>query len=432
MAVARVPPQVANPYDYLGDHAEFGPPLFTKLVPFSVHLAISIYEERRDRLVNNNIISELETLTDKLHEILSGLNLPGSLQALEKPLGLPGSLVQHADEIRQADAINRLQRGLTDIEKLCASDKMIFDEGRALLAAEEEEDKNMRLKHGTQRWARPESRVEPSHDGGARLWNQAAEIDGYFASSTASDAVVREKFTAVKDTLAILAGPDRSIMDYIPNSRKTEIPELLKPTIGRLRGVYNDILRLESRRRKRVESLRSRSRADDVKEDIMAETARLERTYPNTPIVPAHFEEFFDKRLDKLYEPELEVVEKEHADQDKAVADLQRANREFEAQKKSIGEKGSHDREKALQRLDNAYYKYKEIVSNVEVGRKFYNDLSRIVEQFRNQARHWVNERRKEARALEEYVTTVPCIFRVTETDFPQRNFHAPAFIALT
>ncbi|KAL2132272.1 hypothetical protein VTI74DRAFT_3986 [Chaetomium olivicolor] len=408
MAVARVPPQVAKPFDYLGDHAEFGPALFTKLVPFSVHVAVSIYEERRDRLVNNNIIAELETMTDKLHEILSSLNLPGSLQAIEKPLGLPPSLVQHADEIRQADAINRLQRGLADIEKLCASDRAIFEEGKALLVAEEEEDRNLRLKHGTQRWTRPESRAEPSRDGGARLWNQAAEVDGYFASSTSSDAVVREKFAAVKDTLAILAGPDRGMMDYIPNSRKTEIPELLKPAIGRLRGIYNDVQRLESRRRKRVESLRARSRADDVKGDILTEAARLERAYPNTPIVPAHFEEFFDKRLDSMYESELEVVEKERADQEKLVADLQRANRDFEAQRRSVGEKGSHEREKALQRLDNAYYKYKEIVSNVEVGRKFYNDLRRIVEQFRNQARHWVNERRKEARALEDELSMPP------------------------
>src|SRR5690606_27263350 len=121
-------------------------------------------------------------------------------------------------------------------------------------------------------------------------------------------------------------------------------------------------------------------------------------TYPNTPILPAHFEDFFDKRLDRLYEPELEAVEKERTDQEKLVADLERANSEFESQKRSIGERGNHEREKALQRLDSAYYKYKEIVSNVEVGRKFYNDLSRIVEAFRNQARHWVNERRKEAR----------------------------------
>src|SRR5437773_1684287 len=102
MVAATVPPQVANPLDFLGDRAEFGPALFSKLVPFSAHVAVSIYEERRDRVVNQNIIQELERLTDKIHSTLSSLNLPGSLQALEKPLGLPHGLVQHAEEIRQA------------------------------------------------------------------------------------------------------------------------------------------------------------------------------------------------------------------------------------------------------------------------------------------------------------------------------------------
>ncbi|KAK3385804.1 BRO1-like domain-containing protein [Podospora didyma] len=428
MAIARIPPQVANPYEFFGDHAEFGPALFTKLVPFAVHVAVSIYEERRDRLVNNNIVAELETLTGKLHQILSSLNLPGSLQALEKPLGLPGTLVQHAEEIRQGDALNRLQRGFGDIEKLCASDRAVFEEGKTLLAAEEEEDRNLRLEFGKQRWTRPESRADPSRDGGAKLWNQAAEIEGYFASSTSSDAVVRDKYAAVKETLAILAGPDRGIMDFIPNSRRAEIPESLKPALGRLRGAYNDLLRLESRRRKRVEGLTARSRADDIKGDILAETARLERTYPSTPIATAHFEDFFEKRLDSLYESDVAAVEKELADQEKLMADLQRANQEFEAQKRSIGDKGNHDREKALQKLDNAYYKYKEIVSNVEVGRKFYNDLSRIVEQFRTQVRQWVNARRKEARMLEEELSMPPLSsLQIQQQQAPpQQSYQAP------
>ncbi|KAH8885322.1 BRO1-domain-containing protein [Thozetella sp. PMI_491] len=408
MAVARIPPQVANPYEYLGDHAEFGPALFSKLVPFAVHVAVSIYEERRDRLVNNNIIAELETMTEKLHSILSSLNLPGSLQALEKPLGLPGTLVQHADEIRQADALNRLQRGFADIEKLRSSDRGVFEEGKALLATEHEEDDRLRKKYGTQRWTRPESRADPSPNGGAKLWGQAAEIEGYFASSTSSDAIVRDKYDSVRDTLAILAGSDRGMLDYIPNSRVAEIPESLKPALGRLRGAYSDVLRLESRRRKRVEALRSKSRADDIKQEILAEAARLERTYPNTSIVPAHFEDFFEKRLDSLYETDLEAVDKENADQEKAVTDVERANREFEAQKRTAGDKGTREREAALQRLDNAYYKYKEIVNNVEVGRKFYNDLSRIVGQFRDQVRAWVNERRKDARSLEDELSMPP------------------------
>lgn len=399
MASANVPPQIANPYEYLGDHKEFGPALFTKLVPFAVHVAVSIYEERRDRLVNNNIIGELETLSEKLHSILASLNLPGSLQALEKPLGLPPTLVQHAEEIRQGDALNRLHRGFADIERLRNSDRAVFEEGKALLAAEEEEENRLRRNYGTARWTRPESQTDPS---GAKLWNQAAEIEGYFASSTSSDAVVRDKFAAIHDLLELLAGSDRGLLDYVPSSRRTEIPETMRPAIGKLRSAYNDVLRLESRRRKRAEALKEKAKMDDIKSDILAEANRLERSYPTTAIVPAHFEEFFEKRLDSTYESDLEALEKEASEQDRIMTEVQRANQEFEAQKRRMGDKGGKEREAALQTLDNAYYKYKEIVNNVEVGRKFYNDLSKIVGQFRDNARAWINERRKDARSLEE------------------------------
>ncbi|KAI0547402.1 BRO1-like domain-containing protein [Xylaria curta] len=407
MAIARIPPQVATPLEYIGDKGEFGPALFTKLVPYSVHLAVSIYEERRDRMVNQNIIAELETLNERIHEILSELNLPGSIQAFEKPLGLPGTLVQHAEEIRQADAINRLQRSFADIDKLRAADIAVFEEGSGLLRAEEEEDKRLRTKFGTDRWTRPESRNEPNQ--GAKLWNQVAEAEGWFANSASSDGLVREKFYNTEPTLAILAGPDRGIMDFVPSSRRTEIPELLKPAIGRLRGIYNDVTRLESRRHRKADALREKARGDDIKSDILTEAARLERNQTvATAIVPAHFEDFFEKRLDSLYEPELEMVQKEGAEQEKILSDLIRANRDFESQKKSVGDKGNREREQALQKLENAYYKYKELTSNVEVGRKFYNDLSRIVGSFRDNARTFATERRREARMLEEELNMPP------------------------
>lgn len=399
MAIARIPAEVANPTEKLGEHAEFGPPLFTKLVPYSVHVAVSIYEERRDRLVNQNIIRELENLNEKLHEILSSLNLPGSLQALEKPLGLPGTLVQKAEEIRQGDALSRIQRSFADIDKLRSGDRAMFDEGKSLLSAEEEEDQRLRMKYGTQRWVRPASKEDPQ---GAKLWKQAVDVEGYFASSIPADAVVRETYLAVESTLAILAGSDRSLMDAIPQSRETETSEAVKPALGRLRSAFNDIQRLESRRRRRAEALREKAKADDIKPDIMKEAARLERTYPNTQIVPAHFEDFFEKRLDTMYEPDVTQIEKEAAEQEKMLADVTRANREFEAQKKMQGDRGSREREAALQALDNAYYKYKETVRNVETGRKFYNDLSKVVGSFRDRCRDWVGERRKDARALEE------------------------------
>ncbi|KAL2755390.1 hypothetical protein ACRALDRAFT_2041765 [Sodiomyces alcalophilus JCM 7366] len=399
MAKITVPPQVANPFEYMGDKAEFGPALFTKLVPFAVHAAITIYEQRRDRLVDQNVIQTYEDLTEKLHSTLGALNLPGSLQALEKPLGLPPSLIHHAEEIRQADAVGRIQRAFSDIDKLRSADQAVFAEGKAILAAEEEEDMKLRTKYGTDRWARPDSRSDPQ---GHQLWAQVDEIEGYFKTSIHSDEVVQSKFTQVQDLLELMSGSDRMLMDYVPSSRRVEIPEGLRPVIGRLRGAYNDILRLESRRRRRAEALRDKCRGDDIKPDVLKEAARLERTYPTTAIIPAHFEEFFQRRLDKLYEPELEAVEKDAAEQEQLVREVERISGEFESQRRSMAS-GNRDREQALQKLDNAYYKYKEIVNHLDVGRKFYNDLSKVVGQnFRDPVRAWAAERRMDAKSLEE------------------------------
>lgn len=400
MAVARVPKQVSDPYEFLGDKAEFGAGLFATLVPFSVHVAISIYEERRDRLVNQNIIQELENLTERLHNTLASFGLPGSLQALEKPLGLPPSLVQHAEEIRQADAVNRIRKTFIDVEKLRAADLAVFEEGKAALIGELEEDHQLRLRYGTDRWTRADGKSDPQ---GAKLWKHAEEIEGYFESSLSSDGVVRDKFAANEQLLQILSGTDRGIMDYVPSSGRIDMPEALKAAVGRLRSTFNDVQRLESKRRRKVETLRDNARRDDIKPDILKEAARLERTYPTTALVPAHFEDLFDKRLDKMYEPEVEAISKDAHDQDQLITQLERTNREFEAQKRHLENKGHREREQALQRLEGAYFKYKEIVSNVEVGRKFYNDLSKIVGQaFRDVVRGWVAQRRLDARVFEE------------------------------
>lgn len=68
MATPRTPAEVSDPTSTLGDRGTFGQPLFAKLVPYAVHIAVSIYAERRDRLVNNKVIHELEDSTNKLRE----------------------------------------------------------------------------------------------------------------------------------------------------------------------------------------------------------------------------------------------------------------------------------------------------------------------------------------------------------------------------
>ncbi|KKA25614.1 pH signal transduction protein PalA [Rasamsonia emersonii CBS 393.64] len=353
MVAAKAPVQVTDAISMLGENGPLGQPLLAKLVPYAVHVAASIYSDRRDRLVNENIIGELESMTDKLRDLLQSLNLPGSLQALEKPLGLPSTLVSHAEEVRQQDGLNRLRRSLEDIAKIKANDKAIYTEGVDLLSAEKEEDDRARTKYGTDRWTR-----EPSEVAGQKIYATAGEINGYFTSAQSSDELVQEKLRNAEPVLRVLTGTNRDLEARSPISPD---PALLK------------------------------------------ETARLEREFPMQPIEASQFESLFEEHL-HLYDSDLEMLAQERDEQEQIAAQVQEANRAFVKARK--GDSSTKEREKALQELENGYSKYKELISNIEVGRKFYNDLAKIVVRFRDDCKAFVQQRRMEASQLENDITS--------------------------
>ncbi|KAI9735744.1 MAG: pH-response regulator protein palA/rim20 [Claussenomyces sp. TS43310] len=400
MAIARVPKEVSDPMDFLGETGEFGRPLFAQLVPFAVHVAASIYEERRDRLVNTKIIEGLEVLTTKIHHTLRSLNLPGSLQALEKPLGLPLSLLSHAEEIRQADVPTRIQRSLSDNEKLKSSDEAIFMEGRESLNAEAQEDKNLRLKYGTDRWTRPESQAVAN-----ALYVKVTEIDGYLKSAANSDELVKTKYRGCEEMLRMLSSSTRDIGEFVPSSRRVAVPPKLEVEVSRLRASLNDLSRLESRRRRAIDSIREKAKKDDINSSILAEAARLEREFPNMQVAPANFEDFFERRLER-YDLDIKAVKAEGQEQEQLIGQLESVNAAFMNAKR--GDTSSKEREQALQKLENAYFQYKEVVSNLEVGRKFYNDLSKIVGRFRDDCKSFMYARRAEAAQMESDLNLPP------------------------
>lgn len=399
MAVAKIPDEVSAPQDHLGDGAEFGRPLFAQLVPFAVHVAASVYEERRDRLVNTQIINQFENLTAQIHETLRSLNLPGSLQALEKPLGLPSSLLSHAEDVRQADAISRLQRSFTDLEKLKQSDSMMFVEGRETLLAENSEDEKLRMRYGTQRWTRPLSSVE-----GTKLHKQIDEISGYLKSSASSDELVKNKFRQCEDMLRMLMSSDRDLGNFVPSSRRVAVSPQLEAEVMRLRNHLNDLSRFENRRRRKLDSIREKAKKDDINGAILVEAGRLERLTPGTQMNTGTFENFFLQRL-KQYDVDIDLLKFEEREQNDMLHQVKACNSAFIAAKS--GDSSSKEREHALQKLENAYFTYKEIINNLEAARKFYNDLSKIVGRFRDDAKSFSYSRRSEAVELESYVLSI-------------------------
>ena len=115
-------------------------------------------------------------------------------------------------------------------------------------------------------------------------------------------------------------------------------------------------------------------------------------------IEPGSFEDLFARRLHR-YDADKSSLADERTEQDELAARVKEANTAFRNARK--GDSSSREREQALQQLEGCYLKYREIVSNLDVGRKFYNDLAKIVGRFRDESREFAHGRRVEAAHIE-------------------------------
>lgn len=400
MVAAKIPPEVATSQDMLGDHGELGRPLFTKLVPYSVHVAASIYADRRDRLVKNNIIAELESLTIKIQELLSSLSLPGSLQALEKPLGLPPALSSHADEVRQANGVQKLHAMIEDTGKLKTNNRNLYQEGIELLQTEANEDEAARRKYGTTQWTRPTGDVAVP-----KLYGQVRDVEGYLQQAGELDNKIARRLKENESLIRLLSGTDRDLEDYVPSSRRATMTAKVEREANALRATLNEVSRLETRRRKKIETLKTKAKEDDVHPDLLLETARLEREHPMQPVQAAQFEPLFDQRLAR-YTADQQDLPREAREQDALLRRVGEANAAFQAAKRTDTSASTAAREQALQELENAYLAYKGLQRDLDHGRKFYNDLSAITARFRDECRAFVHARRADGQQLEAELET--------------------------
>lgn len=137
---------------------------------------------------------------------------------------------------------------------------------------------------------------------------------------------------------------------------------------------------------------------------LRQETGRLEREFPMQKIEASQFESLFEEHL-QIYNSDQDALSAEQSEQDDLANRLREINASFVKARKGDSSE-TKAREKALQDLENGYLKYKEIVSNLDVGRKFYNDLATIVTRFRDGCKSFVHGRRLEASHLEAEITS--------------------------
>lgn len=293
-----------------------------------------------------------------------------------------------------------------------------------ILEQEEAEDSHHRAQYGTERWTR-----QPSSIANAHLRNRAETLAGTVEAARKSDGLVRAKFGEWEAQIQLLAGDEVSshnhhllkgfnhlISKTLQHTLAQSIPSLATPTpwggsndaqsskLRDLRRALDELTDLQSIQSRTVEEAKFALSQDDARPAIMREGTLLASSSkdPSAKLQLAQFEQVFDRELAKF--SKFKKAMRESASRQEDLLDrikvsspglflvfafwliglilIQSTNEAFIRARRE--DPTLKLREDALQSLDLAYSKYREIFTNLQEGLKFYSSFSLLLSQLRD------------------------------------------------
>ncbi|KAJ2922412.1 hypothetical protein H1R20_g14677, partial [Candolleomyces eurysporus] len=388
LAKSTVPPGLLRPEEALKSKR----PLFQSLIGWGAREAIKIYNHRKGDLIQTRIVDVSQELQDRADEQLRKLNLPASLEALERHVGLPPSLLHKAEEVRLENGPDTIEASLEDVEMLSGRDAAILDEALDILDNEASEDEASRKEYSISR--------PPSHEANIELTDKAARYRQILDQAKESDESVRQKWYEWEEHIRQLTEDEETLDRLVPSSTNpgsaSKTPES-RHTRKLAQNLRNRLENLDVLHRDRAELVRrgkAMAESDDVEARIMKAAAGFEKL---AELHPAMFEDIMDEELAK-YDKYLVEMDEQRKRVEEALIEIKSENEAFINSRKE--DPAVKEREQALQQLDAAYFKYKEIGRNLDEGHKFYNDLAGILIQFREVCKEWSHQRNQELHSL--------------------------------
>ncbi|KXN89114.1 pH-response regulator protein palA/RIM20 [Leucoagaricus sp. SymC.cos] len=384
LATATIPPGLLEPKTVLGSMQ----PLFDGLIGWGAREAISIYADRKQTLVKEHIIDVAQDLQDQADEELRSMNLPATLEALERPIGLPPSLLRKAEEVRLEDGPERIAVSIQDVQQLAQQNQTILDEAMDILDSEASEDEAVRKEVALNRL--------PSHEANVELIEKERRYRSILAEATASDEIIRQKWDEWEDSVTQLTWDEVHLEASVPSSTVTPASHTTPQSIqtrNHARSLRVKLEELDAIHRGRfqlVHQTRDLEAADDIQSRILKVASGFERL---AELRAEMFEDILDEELAK-YDKFLNEMGSYRQKQESVLADIKVINQQFLQSRRE--DPSIKDREHSLQSLDLAYFKYREITRNLEEGFKFYNDLAGILTQFKEVCKTWSHQRRQE------------------------------------
>lgn len=397
MVKCTPPVELAKPIEFLTKD-KLGLPLFVKLTPFAFLQALVLYSQESDKIIST-IETQLKNCTNSKNQALVDMALPGSLDSVEKPKGIPADIIAHSDQIKSERGLETTREAVKDVQRLASTARQELEAAKAVLDDERSEDEMLRRKNNSG-WARFDSK-----EAGAHLYTRLEELEEYLTAASASDKLVREKLDEIDYLLSILNSGRSALENYLPSSVSGVRSPEVKRQVPHLRDLLNNLESLEIKRAQYMDRLSLKQQNDDIEPVLEYHMNKLIREkHANVRLTLADFEPITSKELEK-YTVDQDWAGEQKELQEEVLEKLAAANQDFRASL-DMNDAAIH-RENAIQSLEVAYFSYQEQKDHLDAGRNFYNQLLGEIAIFNKNCKQFVYERKMEGASLEHELSSM-------------------------
>ncbi|KAI8339076.1 BRO1-like domain-containing protein [Chlamydoabsidia padenii] len=351
-------------------HPVIGLPLFQKLVPFAVHQAASVYVDRKERIIKEDIIGRLDELTEVFDSTMQSLNLSATLFANtdDTKNGLPELLLQQAAEVRKEGGSKALYDAWEKIIQSRSINKVLLQEALDAL------EKGQRFSKAS---TRPPSQMLIN-----QLKTQGEKHRATLDSVEETNNNIHKDLKNWTMIIDVLMLSDDKLERSVPYEEDDGGRQVLGKRLKEL------VMEMEEHRKMRrmiKDEAKRTSNADDISPALLKKAAELTAKSPVIKIDPAQFEGLFVDNLRK-YDSFLMKVDLEDENQGRLLRLITETHRDYLA---AINGSGLSRREIALQNLDNAYTTYKKLKNKLIQGYKFYDNNARELMSYRDSCQYY-------------------------------------------
>nr|KAJ3418151.1 Rhophilin, Rho GTPase binding protein [Polyrhizophydium stewartii] len=404
------PARMVNPVplpDSAGLSAIMGRALFQHLVPFEVHQLASEYASIKDQIAkeaSDKLTEATSVAFRQATPTLASINLPGAIEALEQPIGLPQSVLQRSEEIRAQGGFEGLESSWQTLQAMSSKCWTILREAMEKLDTEAAEDQSMQMQFGD-KWNRASSVSlgQNLRDSERRFREKLQEADN-------ANRVVRSKMDRDSHLIVHICLSRQELEASVPASTAGSTLVLKDQNLKQLKGLLDQLNTNFKKRNALIERIKAAAASDDIAPRL------LEELDGNASAASLDKKAIFDSQL-KMYDALKTEVADLLSQQEQLLPAIVESNKKFVESRQTS--ELIRQRENALQSLDNGYKAFKDISANMQEGIKFFSDIETTLVKFSDNCRDFVLARDIEKKDMLQQIQMNVARLRVSDSPAP-------------